>query len=114
MKELKNTYYVAPPDGVFQEVKNAAIQVWTEIDDPYNTPERLKQCDIKNIRDNFMYLVAQFDHKNMSKLFSKLSVESLGSIRVRLIAGEGDTKDNENILFLLTGIIILKGYEKSN
>lgn len=43
--------------------------------------------DIKNIRDNFMYMVAMFDIENMKTFSSKLSKATRAAVKERIISG---------------------------
>ena len=68
-------YYTAPPQEVFDEIKTAAIQIWSEYDDQYGYASgkigRIK--DIENVKDNAWYMVAMFDGHNQQKLFTLVS-----------------------------------------
>lgn len=82
-------YYTAPPDNQFNELKEKAIEVWQDYDNEYGYVDekvgRIK--DIKNISDNFMYMVAMFDTENQRKLADKLSPETRQAVRERMIDG---------------------------
>lgn len=82
-------YYTPPTDAQFEEVKEKSIEVWNTMDNTYKYVDgkiaRIK--DIKNVEDNFMYMVAMFDSNNQSKLASKLSAETRQAIRDRMIDG---------------------------
>lgn len=82
----KDLYYIAPSDNIFLEVKNKAIDIWRTYDDTYwyatSKIDRIK--DIRNIRDNMMYIVAMFDPVNTSKLLNSLSDEAKTAIAGRV------------------------------
>jgi hypothetical protein len=66
-----------------------AIELWTEVsntEDYANSKiDRIK--DIKNVKDNFMYIFAMFDLDNQRKLAVKLSDETRKEIRDRMKDG---------------------------
>lgn len=82
-------YYTAPSDEHFEEVKAKAIEIWKTYDDTYGYAtekvERIK--DIRNVSDNFMFIIAMFDHNNQSKLASMLSPECKEEVNKRMIDG---------------------------
>lgn len=72
------SYYDAPSDEIFNEIKQAAIEIWQTYDDTYGyATEKLNYVDsITNIKDNWGTLVGMFDHDNQMKLLAKLSPEA--------------------------------------
>lgn len=86
---MTKLYYTAPPDEVFNELKEKAIEIWTPMgDEPSYAEGKINQIkDLKNISDNFMYMVAMFDINNQRKLAEKLSGETRRAVRDRIIAG---------------------------
>ena len=89
---MKNLYYVAPEDKLFEEVKEKAIELWYEVDtdnDKYGYASgKVSQIEsIGNVEDNFMYMVAMFDDGNQRLLADKLSSDARTEIRKRLIVG---------------------------
>lgn len=68
-------YYTAPPDDVFNEIKEAAIKIWSSYDDTYGyATEKIGRIkDIENVKDNAWYMVAMFDQPNQCKLVSLVS-----------------------------------------
>lgn len=85
-------YYTPPEDKLFDELKEKAIELWREVDsdnDKYGyASEKINKIkDIKNISDNFMYMVAMFDHENQKLLAEKVSDETRNAVRARMIAG---------------------------
>lgn len=86
---MDNLYYQPPTDEQFNELKAKAIEIWQTYDDTYGYAtekvDRIK--DIKNVGDNFMYMVAMFDIQNQAKLSRKLSEETRLAVSQRMIAG---------------------------
>ena len=89
---MSKLYYTPPSDKCFEELKEKAIEIWKTYDDTYKyaTGKINRIKDIKNIQDNFMYILAMFDHINQRKVISKLSNETKEAIRIRLIDGGND------------------------
>jgi hypothetical protein len=83
-----------PSDHIFNEVKKAAIELWTDIaDHPSYLEEKTgKLKSLENVRDNFMYIVAMFDLNNQHKLSFRISKDAREAIHDRLIAG-GQPRD---------------------
>lgn len=75
-------YYEAPSDEVFNEVKQAAIEIWNTYDDTYGyASEKIEQVNsITNFKDNWGYMVGMFDHDNQQKLLAKLSDEAIEKV----------------------------------
>lgn len=86
---MSKLYYTPPTDERFNELKEKAIEVWTELDShPDYLEEKVGRIkDMKNIEDNFMYMVAMFDHINQAKLANKLSSEAREEVKIRMIDG---------------------------
>ena len=82
-------YYTPPKEKYFNEVKEKAIEVWGTYDDDFGyASEKIAMIiDIKNIGDNFMYIVAMFDINNQEKLANKLSDGCRKAVRERMIDG---------------------------
>ena len=83
-------YYTAPTDELFEELKKEALNIWTNLPDahPSYVEEKVSRIqNIKNISDNFMYIVAMFDDSNQRKLASVLSEACREAVRVRLVDG---------------------------
>lgn len=78
----REQYYTAPPQKVFDEIKEASIKIWKSYDDEFGYAtskiERIK--DIQNISDNAWYMVAMFDGINQTKLKSMVSEETRAMI----------------------------------
>ncbi len=71
-------YYTAPPQEVFEDIKENAIKIWMTYDDTvgYRTEKINRIKDIQNIEDNAWYIVAMFDQPNQVKLLLMLKPES--------------------------------------
>jgi len=83
-------YYTPPSDEVFNEVKEACIQLWKEVDSDndkygYATSKIDRIKDIDNISDNLMYMVAMFDSVNKMHLLRKLSAPAASEIINRIV-----------------------------
>lgn len=85
MNKEENTfdYYKAPPQKVFDEIKENSIKIWETYDDDfwYDTKSIKKIKDLENIRDNAWYIVAMFDRYNQEKLLNLVSPETADLIR---------------------------------
>mgnify|MGYP001607778381 CR=1 FL=1 len=86
---MSKLYYTAPDQNQFDEVKAKAIELWATMgDEPSYSKEKIGRIkNITNVQDNFMYMIAMFDHHNQSKLANTLSKETRMSIRERMIDG---------------------------
>jgi hypothetical protein len=82
-------YYTAPPQEIFDEVKTACIIIRNGYDNKFGyVDERIDAIkDIKNVKDNFMYMVAMFDVFNQEKLLKLISKEAQKAIYERLPEG---------------------------
>jgi len=89
LKIMPKLYYTPPTDEQFKELKEKAIEIWTPMgDEPSYAKEKIDRIkDIKNIQDNFMYMVAMFDINNQRKLAEKLTPETKKAVRERMIDG---------------------------
>jgi hypothetical protein len=100
MKEAK-LYYTAPPEKCFNELKRRAIEIWTGIGDESSYLEEKVNSiiNIKNVGDNFMYMVAMFDCHNQQILADKLSDATRKEVHIRMVDG-GDTRNifNKGVL----------------
>lgn len=88
MSEAK-LYYTPPTDDQFNELKNEAIKIWIDIASyPSYAKEKIERIkDLKNVQDNFMYMVAMFDIHNQRRLANELSEETKQAVRERMIDG---------------------------
>jgi len=86
---MENLYYIPPADGLFDELKAKSIEIWSGMgSEPSYSQEKIGRIkDIKNVGDNFMYMVAMFDRFNQAKLADKLSPEARKAVRERMVAG---------------------------
>lgn len=86
---MTQLYYQAPSDEQFNEVKSAALSLWKEMGDEesYRKEKIGRIKDLKNISDNFMYMIAMFDSGNQRKLAKMLSKETRLAVRDRMIDG---------------------------
>lgn len=86
---MTRLYYTPPTNEIFNELKEAAIELWQTYD--YEFGDATKKVnsikDITNVQDNFMYMVAMFDMGNQRKLSALLSEETRKAIRERMIEG---------------------------
>jgi hypothetical protein len=64
-------YYDTPPQFVFEDIKQKAIQLWNSIDEYWED----NITKIENVKDNAWYIVALFDENNQRKLWEKLKTE---------------------------------------
>ena len=71
-------YYKAPPDEIFQDIKDNCIKIWQTYDDTfkYATGKINDIKDIQNIKDNAWYMVAMFDQDNQGKLLLMVKEET--------------------------------------
>lgn len=77
------SYYDAPSDEIFDEIKEKAIEIWQTYDDTYGyATEKIEQVkSITNVKDNWGFIVGMFDSNNQQKLLAKLSPEAQDKIR---------------------------------
>ena len=90
---MSKLYYTPPLEKEFNELKEKAIEIWAEYDNTFGyASEKINAIkDIKNISDNFMYIVAMFDYQNQKKLLRKLTEETKQSVDSRIIDGGGNS-----------------------
>jgi len=67
-------YDDTPDQKVFNEIKEAAIDIWKTYDYATDKINRIK--DIDNFKDNAWYIVAMFDINNQTKLMEAVSEET--------------------------------------
>ncbi len=101
---MTKLYYTAPSDEIFNEVKKASMDLWTErypeATNPYYAKEKVSEIErLQNVGDNMMSIVARFDSQNMRLLAEKLSVEASKAIGDRMIDGGNEMW---NIPFLIS------------
>ena len=84
-----NLYYSAPTDETFEEMRSECIKQWGLHDNTYGYVDektaRIK--DIKNVQDNFMYMLAMFDDNGKAQVIARLSDGAKVAVRERMIAG---------------------------
>lgn len=85
-------YYTPPTDEQFDEVRQGCIELWRQVDGDndrygYASSKINRILGIKNVGDNFMYMVAMFDNGNQARLAQKLSKSTRDAIRARLTDG---------------------------
>lgn len=87
---MTKLYYEAPSDAAFEEMKNASIEVWGRYKDSpgdYYEEKVSRIRDIKNVSDNFMYMLSMFDSINQQSVVRKLSEETKRAVRERMLDG---------------------------
>ena len=89
---MPKLYYTPPRQELFEAVKSRAMELWKEIDNDndrygYATSKINQIKDIKNVGDNFMYIIAMFDINNQRTLAERLAQETKDAIRERMIDG---------------------------
>lgn len=89
---MTKLYYTAPTDEAFEELKRESIKLWNTYDNTYGyVDEKVGRIEgMENIRDNFMFMFAMFDHINMAKIVRELSTETKHELRIRIIDGGSD------------------------
>jgi len=72
------SYYEAPSDEIFNEIKEKAIEIWGSYDDQFGyASEKINYVkSILNFKDNWGTIVGMFDSTNQQKLLTKLSPEA--------------------------------------
>lgn len=68
----------APSDEIFQEMKEAATQIWMTYDNEFGyVDEKLNRINsLENIQDNAMIMYRMFDFINQAKMRATLSNEA--------------------------------------
>ena len=89
---MTKLYYEAPTDEIFNEVKKASMDLWTErypeATSPFYAKEKVSEIEpLQNISDNVMSIIARFDQTNMRYLAEKLSPEARQALKDRMIDG---------------------------
>lgn len=80
-------YYTAPSDEIFEDIKANALKIWRTYDNTYGyQDEKVGRIrDLKNVKDNYMYMVAMFDSENQAKLFTMVRPETQDRIEKALV-----------------------------
>ena len=86
---MSKLYYTPPTDEQFNTLKACAITIWGGMgSEPSYSREKIARIkDIKNVSDNFMYMVAMFDINNQQKLANLLPDDVKEAVRERMIDG---------------------------
>jgi len=86
MKQDLKLYYTAPKESVFKDLKKSAIKIWQTYDNQYGyVDEKVNKLkDLKNIADNFMFILAMFDSNNQQKVSKLVKKETWEAIEKRL------------------------------
>ena len=76
-------YYKAPPQQVFDDIKENAIKIWQTYDNEFGyVNEKVDKIkDIQNFKDNAWFIVAMFDWKNQAKLLSMVESKTADMIK---------------------------------
>lgn len=89
---MTKLYYTAPSDTAFEEMKRECIAQWNTHDNTYGYVDgkvvRIK--DIRNVQDNFMYMLAMFDMHGVREVIGRLSEETKKEVKDRMIDGGND------------------------
>jgi len=94
---MPKLYYTPPTDEQFNELKERAIEIWSTMgDEPSYSQDKIGRIkDIKNVGDNFMYMVAMYDQYNQRKLAGKLTKATREAVAERL--RDGGAPDYHNV-----------------
>jgi hypothetical protein len=86
---MSKLYYTPPSEEQFNELREKAIEIWKTYSDDggYSSGKIDKIKDLKNVGDNFMYMVAMFDIYNQAKLAGMLSEKTRQAFNERMIDG---------------------------
>ena len=98
---MENLYYTPPSDEVFEEMKAKSIALWNTYDNSYGyATEKVARIKyIHNVSDNFMYMLAMFDHVNQRKIKDELSEEAIAAIDERAPNHEREMQEAINYIF---------------
>ena len=81
MEEIKQDtelYYTAPEQEIFEDIKANALVIWAH---SYALEKITKVMNMQNVQDNYMYILAMFDHINQCNMATMLKLPSLKRIR---------------------------------
>jgi len=80
----KFDYYQAPPDEIFEDIKENALKIWRTYDDTYGyATEKIDRVkDLKNISGNAWFIVSMFDGVNQERLLSMVRNETAEMIEL--------------------------------
>jgi len=82
-------YHVAPSDTAFAEMKQECMAQWQTHDNTYGyVDEKVGRIeDLANVQDNFMYMLAMFDHGGQREVISRLTSPAKQAVRERMPSG---------------------------
>lgn len=67
----------AVSDELFNELKNAALEIWQTYDNTYGyVDEKIAMMNFPNVKDNYGTIIGMFDIHNQRKLYDKVSDEA--------------------------------------
>ncbi len=87
MGKMTKLYYVPPPEKQFEELKEKCIEIWEKpeyLPGGYSKEKTSQIKRMKNIKDNFMYMVAMLDDPQQTELANNLSLKTRIAVRDRL------------------------------
>jgi hypothetical protein len=92
---MSKLYYTPPEEKIFKELKNISMVFWKEkypeAEHPFYAPQKINKIkDLRNVGDNFMYILAMYDMYNQREVILRLSDETKEAIRLRLVDGGSD------------------------
>jgi hypothetical protein len=75
-KRTREEWYTAPPDNMFEDLKQGAIKIWNTYDDEfgYATGKINTIKDMKNFKDNYAVIIGMFDYPNQCRLISAVEL----------------------------------------
>ena len=75
-------YYTALDKEHFTKLKISCLLVWSQYEDfNYKAEKFSKVVRMENVKDNYMSMIAMFDHINQAHLFHILPLDLLARIR---------------------------------
>lgn len=85
------TYYTAPSQEVFDDIKQMSIKIWQSYDNEHGyVDEKVDQIkDLENVKDNYMYMFSMFDVVNQAKLMALVKPETKETIEKALSCPHG-------------------------
>lgn len=83
----EKNYYTPPSDVVFNDIKQGAIKIWKSYSDEFGYQSEKVDAikDLKNISDNYAYMVAMFDPGNQTKLLGLVKRKDTKKLLIKLI-----------------------------
>jgi len=91
---MPKLYYTPPEQEMFEEVKKWSIDLWQkrypDDEHPFYAKDKIDRIkDLRNVEDNFMYIIAMFDAENQGFLAMNLMPDTRQAIHDRIIDGGG-------------------------